>query len=115
MLTGSGSGRARRRVGSLQAVVESFAGGRARATRDTWRMLAPWQRVLVLAPHTDDGEFGCGGTMARLVEAGTDVRYLAFSIPTRSRPEGFPPDSLAREVREATLELGIKPENLTVH
>ena len=70
--------------------------------------------MLVLAPHTDDGEFGCGGTMARLVEQGCDVRYVAFSIATRSLPEGFPPDTLSREVREATLELGIKPENLTV-
>jgi len=78
-------------------------------------MVVPWQRVLVLAPHTDDGEFGCGGTMARLVEQGCDVRYVAFSIATRSLPEGFPPDTLAREVREATLELGIRPENLTVH
>ena len=48
-----------------------------------------WERALVLAPHTDDGEFGCGGTMARLVEEGTDVRYVAFSIATRSLPEGF--------------------------
>ena len=78
-------------------------------------MVAPWQRVLVLAPHTDDGEFGCGGTMARLVEEGSDVRYVAFSIATRSLPDGFPPDTLAREVREATVELGIQPENLTVH
>jgi LmbE family N-acetylglucosaminyl deacetylase len=74
-----------------------------------------WRRVLVLAPHTDDGEFGCGGTMARLVEAGAEVRYVAFSIATRSLPEGFPPDALAKEVRAATAELGIPPENLTVH
>ena len=73
------------------------------------------RRALVLAPHTDDGEFGCGGTMARLVENGADVRYVAFSIATRSLPEGFPPDTLAREVREATAELGIPPEKLTVH
>jgi LmbE family N-acetylglucosaminyl deacetylase len=73
------------------------------------------ERALVLAPHTDDGEFGCGGTMARLVDAGVDVRYVAFSIATRSLPEGFPPDTLAREVREATAELGIAPANLTVH
>ena len=33
-------------------------------------MIEAWKRVLVLAPHTDDGEFGCGGTMARLVESG---------------------------------------------
>jgi len=74
-----------------------------------------WQRALVLAPHTDDGEFGCGGTMARLVEEGAAVRYVAFSIATRSLPEGFPPDALAREVREATAELGIPAESLTVH
>ena len=78
-------------------------------------MIDAWERVLVLAPHTDDGEFGCGGTMARLVEAGVDVRYVAFSIATRSLPEGFPPDTLAREVREATAELGIPAGNLTVH
>ena len=78
-------------------------------------MIGKWERVLVLAPHTDDGEFGCGGTMARLVEAGSEVRYVAFSIATKSLPEGFPPDTLAREVREATTELGIPEANLTVH
>jgi LmbE family N-acetylglucosaminyl deacetylase len=74
-----------------------------------------WKRVLVLAPHTDDGEFGCGGTMVRLVEAGVDVRYVAFSIATKSLPAGFAPDALAREVKEATTELGITAANLTVH
>ena len=78
-------------------------------------MIGAWERVLVLAPHTDDGEFGCGGTMARLVDAGADVRYVAFSIATKSLPEGFPPDTLAKEVREATAEIGIPAENLTVH
>jgi LmbE family N-acetylglucosaminyl deacetylase len=78
-------------------------------------VIDPPRRVLVLAPHTDDGEFGCGGTMARLVEEGADVRYVAFSIATRSLPEGFAPDTLAREVREATTELGIPEANLTVH
>jgi N-acetylglucosamine malate deacetylase 1 len=74
-----------------------------------------WKRVLVLAPHTDDGEFGCGGTMARLVDAGAEVRYVAFSIATKSLPAGFPPDTLAREVREATAELGLPESQLTVH
>ena len=78
-------------------------------------MIEHWRRALVLAPHTDDGEFGCGGTMARMVEAGADVRYVAFSIATRSLPEGFAPDTLAREVKEATTEIGIPAENLTVH
>jgi LmbE family N-acetylglucosaminyl deacetylase len=78
-------------------------------------VIGGWERALVLAPHTDDGEFGCGGTMARLVEEGTDVRYVAFSIATRSLPEGFAPDTLAREVAEATAEIGIPAGNLTVH
>jgi LmbE family N-acetylglucosaminyl deacetylase len=78
-------------------------------------VIGGWRRILVLAPHTDDGEFGCGGTMARLVEAGAEVRYVAFSIATRSLPEGFPPDTLAAEVREATAEIGIPEPQLTVH
>ena len=78
-------------------------------------MIEGVKRALVLAPHTDDGEFGCGGTMARLVETGADVRYVAFSIATRSLPEGFAPDTLAREVKEATTRIGIPDEHLTVH
>ena len=78
-------------------------------------MIEAWRRVLVLAPHTDDGEFGCGGTIVRLIEGGVEVRYVAFSIATKSLPPGFPPDTLAREVREATTEIGIPPEGLTVH
>jgi N-acetylglucosamine malate deacetylase 1 len=74
-----------------------------------------WTRVLVLAPHTDDGEFGCGGAIARLVEAEVEVRYVAFSVATKSLPPGFPPDTLAREVREATATIGIGPAGLTVH
>src|SRR5438067_13429816 len=78
-------------------------------------MIESWRKALVLAPHTDDGEFGCGGTMARLVETGAEVRYVAFSIATKSLPDGFAPDTLAREVREATAELGITEAQLTVH
>ena len=78
-------------------------------------MIEAWKRVLVLAPHTDDGEFGCGGTMARLVDAGVEVRYVAFSIATKSLPPGFAPDTLAREVREATAEIGLAESALTVH
>jgi LmbE family N-acetylglucosaminyl deacetylase len=53
--------------------------------------------------------------MARMVDAGVDVRYVAFSIATRSLPPGFPPDTLARECAEATAELGLPAGNLTVH
>jgi LmbE family N-acetylglucosaminyl deacetylase len=74
-----------------------------------------WRRTLVLAPHTDDGEFGAGGTIARLAAAGMEVRYVAFSTATKSLPDGFPPDTLEREVREATTVIGIPEDHLTVH
>ena len=72
------------------------------------------QHILVLAPHTDDGEIGCGATIARFIEEGKDVHYVAFSICEESVPEGFPSDILDTEVRKATRELGIPSENLTV-
>ncbi len=40
---------------------------------------------------------------------------MAFSIATKSLPAGFPPDTLAREVREATAVIGIPPEALAIH
>jgi LmbE family N-acetylglucosaminyl deacetylase len=71
-------------------------------------------RALVLAPHTDDGEFGCGGTIARLIEEGTEVYYAALSIAEDSVPSGLPRDILATEVAKATQELGIDAGHLQV-
>ena len=78
-------------------------------------MIDGLSRVLVLAPHTDDGEFGCGGTIARLVESGADVRQIAFSVASRSLPEGFAPDTLVHESRAASDALGLAAAALTVH
>jgi LmbE family N-acetylglucosaminyl deacetylase len=73
-----------------------------------------FERILVLAPHTDDGEIGCGGTIVRFLEEGKSVHYVAFSTARTSvRPE-FPDNILEIEVREATRVLGIPPENLIV-
>ena len=72
------------------------------------------QKVLVLAPHTDDGELGCGGSIARKIEEGAEVMYIAFSICTRSLPEGWDPMTLAHEVKAATKILGLKEENLVL-
>ncbi len=68
--------------------------------------------ILILAPHTDDGEFGCGGTINKLIEEGHDVHYAAFSACQQSVLPQFPSDILITEVKAATKTLGIKPENL---
>jgi N-acetylglucosamine malate deacetylase 1 len=70
------------------------------------------RKVLVLAPHTDDGEFGCGGTIVKLIDEGHEVFYAAFSACQQSVLPQFPSDILITEVKEATKILGVKPENL---
>src|SRR6185369_8039993 len=74
----------------------------------------PFTRALVLAPHTDDGEFGCGGTIARLVEQGRSVTYVAFSAAEKSVPKEFPDDVLRTEVKAATARLGIPEKDLQI-
>jgi len=71
-------------------------------------------RILVLAPHTDDGEFGCGGTMARFISEGHEVHYVAFSAAEKSLDSQLPRDILRSEVVAATALLGIRPEYLHV-
>lgn len=70
------------------------------------------KRVLVLAPHTDNGEFGCGGTINKFIEQGDEVYYSAFSACQQSVLPQFPSDILITEVKAATKVLGLKPENL---
>jgi LmbE family N-acetylglucosaminyl deacetylase len=71
-------------------------------------------KILVLAPHTDDGEMGCGGTMHKLSQNGNQISYVAFSSCAESIQNGLPLDTLVHEVKQATLILGVKPENLHI-
>ncbi len=64
--------------------------------------------ILVLSPHTDDGEHGCGGSIARFISEGKNVFYVAFSTAEKSVPPEYPRDILKSEVKEATKVLGIK-------
>ena len=77
--------------------------------------ISKYGKVLVLAPHTDDGELGAGGTIVRLIESGAEVFYAAFSTAETSVPEGFPKDILKTEVKNATLKLGIASERLLIY
>lgn len=76
--------------------------------------LNAFNTVLVLAPHTDDGELGCGGTIHKLTALGKRVVYVAFSTCEESVPEGFPSDILTHEVKAATAELGISSDDLRI-
>lgn len=73
-----------------------------------------FQRVLVLSPHTDDAELGCGGTIARMVEDRYDVHVAVFSTAEESLPPGSEPGTLKREFLEAMPILGVPTSNLVV-
>jgi LmbE family N-acetylglucosaminyl deacetylase len=73
-----------------------------------------FSNVLVLAPHTDDGELGAGGFIAKLIEGGAAVTYVAFSTAEESVPDHLPKDILKTEVRAATEKLGVDPERLII-
>ena len=64
------------------------------------------RRALVLSPHTDDAELGCGGTIAKLVERGWSVHILCFSAV----PERYP--DLADEAARSGGILGATHEIL---
>lgn len=70
--------------------------------------------ILVLGPHTDDGEWGCGASIAKWQSRGHQVHYAAFSAAEESVPAGLPPDILRQEILRATGELGLPPERLQV-
>jgi len=71
--------------------------------------------ALVLAPHTDDGEMGCGGYMVRLLDEGSTVYYAAFSCAEKSVPVGWSPTVLRDEVARATTVLGVAATHLYVY
>jgi len=74
-----------------------------------------FSKILILAPHTDDGEFGCGGSIVKFLEEGKEVYYVAFSTAEDSVPSDMPKNILEIEVKEATKRLGIPASNLIVY
>jgi LmbE family N-acetylglucosaminyl deacetylase len=70
-------------------------------------------RVLVVAAHPDDIEFGAAGTIARWVAEGAAVRYLLVTRGDKGSDDpATDPIELAalreREQREAAAELGVE-------
>ncbi len=77
--------------------------------------MKPASTILILAPHTDDGEFGCGGTIARYAAHGARAIYAAFSAAEQSVLPHLPRDILRTEVRSATAALGVLDEDCLVY
>ena len=64
-----------------------------------------FNKVLVLSPHTDDGELGAGAAIARFLEEGTDFHFLAFSAPL---------EQLRDECIRSLEVIGVEKKNVTI-
>lgn len=69
--------------------------------------------ILVLAPHTDDGELGAGASIARWAREGNDVHYVAFSA-CETIQTAEPRDLLRGECRRATKQLGLETDKVHI-
>ena len=75
----------------------------------------PFKKVLAISAHTDDAEFGCGGTIHRLLEQGSEVYSAVFSICEDSVLEGLANNILETEMYKSSKVLGIDQNNIRVY
>jgi N-acetylglucosamine malate deacetylase 1 len=71
-------------------------------------------RVLILSPHTDDGELSSGGTIAKFIEQGKEIFYTALSSCEKSIPDSLEKDILIYECRSALSELTVPENNIFI-
>lgn len=69
-------------------------------------------RILALAPHPDDIELSCGGSLNKLIREGNEVFYVVFSPCNKSLPAGYKPYELYNELDVAAEKMGIKKSNI---
>lgn len=71
--------------------------------------------ILVLSPHTDDAELGCGGTIAKFIKEGKNIFWVVFSTAEESLPENMEKDTLANEFKKVTKSVGLSRKNFEIY
>lgn len=72
------------------------------------------KRILVLSPHTDDAELGCGGAISKFVEEGINLHWIVFSGCEDSLEEGLSKDTLRNEFMDVVKKLNLSKDNYKV-
>ena len=70
--------------------------------------------VLILSPHADDAELGCGGSAAKFIEAGDNLLWIVFSTAEDSLPAILPKDTLKIEFIGVANEIGLAENNYKI-
>ena len=70
--------------------------------------------TLVLAPHTDDAELGCGGLISKLISRGEVVNVATFSCPPAPGADEQD-NTMELEMRTSLLSLGLSENNIILY
>ena len=71
-------------------------------------------KILILSPHTDDAELGCGGGIVKFVEEGHKILWVVFSTAEESLPKDLQRDTLKKEFLDGIKGLNLKEENYKI-
>ena len=71
-----------------------------------------FNRVSCISAHCDDIEFACGGTVAKLIEQGSEVYVLNYSFCIKSLPDGISGETIIEEFYRFMNNLGVVKSNI---
>lgn len=73
------------------------------------------KRILILSPHTDDAELGCGGSIINFIEQNKQILWVVFSTADESLPENMQKNTLKDEFMEVAKKLSLKDNQVIIN
>lgn len=73
-----------------------------------------FNKVLILSPHTDDAELGCGATISKFIKEKKEIFWIVFSTAEESLPKSMDLNTLENEFLDVANDLGIKNDHLII-
>lgn len=70
------------------------------------------KKVLVLSPHPEDGEIGCGATIQKFLENKSKCWYAVFTKAEKSTKPPFKSDEQVREMLKSTSIIGFEKSKI---
>lgn len=67
--------------------------------------------ILILSPHADDAELGCGGSVFKFIEEGHNFFWIVFSTAEDSLPDDLRKDTLKTEFCDVASDIGLDEDD----
>lgn len=73
------------------------------------------KKILILSPHTDDAELGCGGSIIKFLEEKHQILWCVFSSAEESVPDDHPKDMIKNEFLSVCKNLKLSTSQYMIH